>query len=167
MKLKRRGNGGRPLPDPVMSTGDLNEDMLDQENLGNVDTMETDGDNIKIDEVVETSDIEDEFQDLTDEEIDGNQVALKGNTGTGLQEKCEEGEIEKEENAVEVEQIKGIRKKPFKSVPLIGGTTKKRMVQALVSPCKRQPNKTNSKQGDGMKQGAEQGPFPKPPINKN
>ncbi|KAL0716356.1 hypothetical protein Bca4012_065678 [Brassica carinata] len=133
-----------------------------QENLGNADDMETDGDNIKTDEVMETNGVEDEFQELTDEESNGNQVVLNGHNDAGLEEKCEEGEIEKEENVVEiqkeenvveVEKNRGTRKKLFKSVPLIEGTTKKRMVQALVSPRKRLPNKTNSKQGDGIKQG--------------
>ncbi|KAL0854456.1 hypothetical protein Bca101_059608 [Brassica carinata] len=140
----------------------VNDDILNQENLGNADDMETDGDNIKTDEVMETNGVEDEFQELTDEESNGNQVVLNGHNDAGLEEKCEEGEIEKEENVVEiqkeenvveVEKNRGTRKKLFKSVPLIEGTTKKRMVQALVSPRKRLPNKTNSKQGDGIKQG--------------
>lgn len=76
--------------------------------------------------------------------------------------------VKKEENAVEGEKNKGPRKNLFKGVPIGGGTTKMRMVQALISPRKRLPGKVTTKQGEGKKHGAEQGTSnPKPPTTKN
>ncbi|KAG2246924.1 hypothetical protein Bca52824_086552 [Brassica carinata] len=157
----------------------VNEDMLEQENLVKADNMDTDENNSSLKEGEVTNGGEDEFQDVTDEEIVGNQGVTQGDIGANI-EMSEEGELEKAENVGGGEKNKGVKKKLFKGGPLVVGTSKKRMMHSLISPRKRLPSKSNpkqgegTKQGDGMKQGngmkngAEQGTSnPKPLINKN
>lgn len=74
---------------------------------------------------------------------------------------------EKGEAGEEVEKAKGAKKKLFKNVQAVGGTTKKRLVQNLLSPRKRAHAKNMSKQGEGAKQMEEQGTSnPKPSTFK-
>jgi len=157
----------------------VNEVMLEQENLVKADDMDTDENNSSLKEGEVTNGGEEEFQDVTDEEIDGNQGVTQGDIVASI-EMSEEGELEKAENVGGEEKNKGVKKKLFKGGPLVVGTSKMRMVHSLISPRKRLPSKPNPKQGegtkqgdgmkqgDGTKQGAEHGTSnPKPPINKH
>ncbi|CAN6868761.1 unnamed protein product, partial [Brassica oleracea] len=154
----------------------VNEVMLEQENLVKADDMDTDENNSSLKEGEVTNGGEEEFQDVTDGEIDGNQGVTQGDIVASI-EMSEEGELEKDENVGGGEKNKGVKKKLFKGGPLVVGTSKMRMVHSLISPRKRLPSKPNPKQGegtkqgdgmkqgDGTKQGAEQGTSnPKPPL---
>lgn len=56
----------------------VNEVMLEQENLVKADEMDTDENNPSLKEGVVTNEGEEEFQDVTDEETDGNQGPVQG-----------------------------------------------------------------------------------------
>ncbi|KAF3489981.1 hypothetical protein F2Q69_00053436 [Brassica cretica] len=123
----------------------VNEVMLEQENLVKADDMDTDENNSSLKEGEVTNGGEEEFQDVTDEEIDGNQGVTQGDIVISI-EMSEEGELEKAENVGGGEKNR-VKKKLFKGGPLVVGTSKMRMVHSLISPRKRLPSKPNPKQG--------------------
>nr|VDC75944.1 unnamed protein product [Brassica rapa] len=75
----------------------VNEGMLEQENLVKADNMDTDENNSSLKEGKVTNGGEDGFQDVTDEEIVGNQGVTQGDIGANIK-MSEEGELEKAEN---------------------------------------------------------------------
>ncbi|KAF2531477.1 hypothetical protein F2Q70_00030164 [Brassica cretica] len=122
----------------------VNEVMLEQDNLVKADDMDTDENNSSLKEGEVTNGGEEEFQDVTDEEIDGNQGVTQGDIVASI-EMSEEGELEKAENVGGGEKNR-VKKKLFKGGPLVVGTSKMRMVHSLISPRKRLPSKPNPKQ---------------------
>ncbi|CAN6918983.1 unnamed protein product, partial [Brassica oleracea var. botrytis] len=62
----------------------VNEGMLEQENLVKADNMDTDENNSSLKEGEVTNGGEDEFQDVTDEEIVGNQGVTQGDIGANI-----------------------------------------------------------------------------------
>ncbi|KAF8083290.1 hypothetical protein N665_0784s0004 [Sinapis alba] len=95
------------------------------------------------------------FQDLTDEDNVENQGEEVVNMGTRVAENDDFKENAKDESTAMVERNTGYKKKATKGVPFLGGSTKQKMMQIAN---KRPPSKVNSKQGNGVKQGTEQGP---------
>lgn len=77
----------------------INEVMLEQETLVKTDDMDTDENDPSLKEGVVTIEGEEEFQDVTDEEADGNQALVQGDSAASV-EIGEEGELEKIENTV-------------------------------------------------------------------
>lgn len=142
----------------------INETVLTQDNLRNGEDIDTDDAHNKTEVEIESKAVETGFQDLTDEENEEEQRGAGVNRGVGLEKNEDLEEMAKEESVEDAEKNKVLKKKTTKNVPLLGGTTKQKMMQIAN---KRPPSKVNTKQSNGVKQGAEQGSSnPKPPIIK-
>ncbi|KAJ4902130.1 Uncharacterized protein Rs2_16081 [Raphanus sativus] len=103
---------------------------------------------------------DDEFQALTDtevEEMDNKNEEKEEMKKAGEQEPVGDDEDKK----------KGSRKALFKPTSLAVGTSKKLFVQAALSPRKKAQGKTGKKQGEVARKKEEKGPLiPKPPSSK-
>ncbi|KAG2244107.1 hypothetical protein Bca52824_094049 [Brassica carinata] len=136
-------------PLEVESSLDLANAVLENMELGDGDEVLDNIGNIELQDKVEKVEIQEEdFQDLTDGEMEENgTILLAGNSMVGN---------EKEKGVEEVEKKQGARKKGLKPLA-VGGNTKLRMVQALMSPRKRNAAKIGSRQGEQSKQAEEKG----------
>ncbi|KAF8090543.1 hypothetical protein N665_0474s0022 [Sinapis alba] len=99
---------------------------------------------------------DEEFQDLTDEDslgkADGSLVVVVDGGAAETEEIKESVETHKEAVEGEVVKKQGAKKKLFKAGAVgVGGTTRRRMVQALTSPRKRIGTKNVFRQEDGGK----------------
>ncbi|KAG2333190.1 hypothetical protein Bca52824_004370 [Brassica carinata] len=109
-----------------------------------------------------------EFQDLTDD--DQEEELMKDIDGKSMIEKGTSGETGKgkEQMAEDEAKKQGVRKKPLKPLTLAGGSTKMRMVQAMLSPRKTNVPKASNRQKEASKQPEEKGvanPKHAPPKN--
>ncbi|KAF3591487.1 hypothetical protein DY000_02020455 [Brassica cretica] len=82
--------------------------------------------------------------------------AAAGATEEGLITDEDADNIAKSEVVGETEKTKRAKKKLYKNIQAVGGNSKKRLVQALTSPRKRNQAKGTSKIGEGAKQVEEQ-----------
>ncbi|KAL0706522.1 LOW QUALITY PROTEIN: hypothetical protein Bca4012_072948 [Brassica carinata] len=142
----------------------LGEDIVDGEDDG----MELDEESVNV--VGNEEDSDDGFNNLTD-----GDVAVEGNNDKipeeshELDEEAIQPEVAegKEQIPGEADKKKVVRKSLFKSSAIAGGSTKARMVQALVATRKRTVSKTAPRHGEGAKQQEEKGPSnPKPNVTK-
>ncbi|KAH0879633.1 hypothetical protein HID58_067027, partial [Brassica napus] len=142
----------------------LGEDIVDGEDDG----MELDEESVNV--VGNEEDSDDGFNNLTD-----GDVAVEGNNDKipeeshELDEEAIQPEVAegKEQIPGEADKKKVVRKSLFKSSAIAGGSTKARMVQALVATRKRTVSKTAPRHGEGAKQQEEKGPSnPKPNIQE-
>ncbi|KAL0801513.1 hypothetical protein Bca101_056689 [Brassica carinata] len=158
---------------PAEDSLDLANEVLEAMNLKEgVEGMEVDGEVASEGGVQKTTDAEDGFQDLTDEEgeVKGDSVidSVTGGATAGDKESKEEGESEN--GVVEGKMVKkqSTKKKAVKSGTVVaGGTTKKRMVQAMMLQGKRTAAKNSSNPDEGSKKMEEKGSLnPKPSSMK-
>ncbi|KAG2265883.1 hypothetical protein Bca52824_072962 [Brassica carinata] len=142
----------------------LGEDIVDGEDDG----MELDEESVNV--VGNEEDSDDGFNNLSD-----GDVAVEGNNDKipeeshELDEEAIQPEVAewKEQIPGEADKKKVVRKSLFKSSAIAGGSTKARMVQALVATRKRTVSKTAPRHGEGAKQQEEKGPSnPKPNVTK-
>ncbi|CAH8392554.1 unnamed protein product [Eruca vesicaria subsp. sativa] len=105
---------------------------------------------------------DDGFQDLTDTEGEVTKAVTRDSgvsEDVGAKDEVkEEGEIV--QNTVEGEEGKkqGLKKKPFKAgTAAAGGTSKMRMVQAIIAQSKRISTKNGARQEEGSKKASEKG----------
>ncbi|KAH0937969.1 hypothetical protein HID58_005430, partial [Brassica napus] len=115
-------------------------------------------------------DSDDGFNNLTDGDVgvEGNNDKIPEESHE-LDEEAIQPEVAegKEQIPGEVDKKKVVRKSLFKSSAIAGGSTKARMVQALVATRKRTVSKTAPRHGEGAKQQEEKGPSnPKPNIQE-
>ncbi|KAL0773754.1 hypothetical protein Bca101_038905 [Brassica carinata] len=157
------------IPESEENGLDVVNDLLGEEIVdGEDDGMELDEERVNV--VGNEEDSDDGFNNLTD-----GDVGVEVNNDKILKESHElEEEAIQSEEAEGKEQIPGeadkkkvVRKSLFKSSAIAGGSTKARMVHALVATRKRTVSKTATRHGEGAKQQEEKGPSnPKPNVTK-
>uniref|UniRef100_M4E6E4 DUF4283 domain-containing protein n=1 Tax=Brassica campestris TaxID=3711 RepID=M4E6E4_BRACM len=142
----------------------LGEDIVDGEDDG----MELDEESVNV--VGNEEDSDDGFNNLTDGDVgvEGNNDKISEESHELDEEAIQPEVVEgKEQIPGEVDKKKVVRKSLFKSSVIAGGSTKARMVQALVATRKRTVSKTAPRHGEGAKQQEEKGPSnPKPNVTK-
>ncbi|KAG2273483.1 hypothetical protein Bca52824_068038 [Brassica carinata] len=129
---------------------------------------------VTADNATVATDVGDDFQNLTDEEseIKGaiTSDSVTGGDTAGDEEIKEEGETVKGAGEGEAVKKHGTKKKSCKaSTAAVGGTSKKRFVQAILSQTqsKRSLAKNSSRQEDGSKKVDEKGSSnPNPSTSK-
>ncbi|KAJ4910013.1 Uncharacterized protein Rs2_04634 [Raphanus sativus] len=108
----------------------------------------------------DTMDNDEEFQSLTDPELE-EMVTVDENKEDTMKE------IDQEPVGEDEEKKKGTRKALFKPASLAVGASKKLLVQAVFSPRKKTQGKAGKKQGDATRKKEDKGPsIPKPPSAK-
>lgn len=143
----------------------VNELLGDEKNDVENDVMELDED--RVHKMGNDEGSGDGFQNLSDGEVEVNSDQVTeglnladGDVVNGLPE-------EKASVVGDVEKKKVVRKGLFKSTAVAGGSTKARMVQALMATRKRTASKPTTRQGEGAKQQEEKGPSnPNPTSSK-
>lgn len=157
---------------PCEDSLDLANEVLEAMNITEGDEgMEVDEKDVPNGMAEKTTDADEEFQDLTDEESgvkgDINPDSAVVGEITGEEESKEEGEVERDAAEGEVVKKHGAKKKAVKAgIAGAGGTTKKRFVNAMLHG-KRTSGKTSSRHEEGSKKMEERGSLnPKPSISK-
>ena len=99
----------------------------------------------------------DGFQNLSDGEVEVNSDQATEGLNLAIGDVVNDLQEDKEPAVSEAEKKKVVRKRLFKSTVVAGGSTKARMVQALIATRKHTVTKPATRQGEGAKQQEEKG----------
>ncbi|KAL0853736.1 hypothetical protein Bca101_058888 [Brassica carinata] len=121
-------------------------------------------DRMDLDAVIEGKEwAEEDFQDLTEEELEAEEEGQTELLATAKEEKQNTLKEGKERTLGDVGKKQGIHRGAF----VAGGSTKMRMVQTMLANPKKNAAKTGTRRGEGSKQGEEKGPsHPNPVLPK-
>ena len=150
----------------------VNEFLETENNKGEEDSMELGDEQVNLEgddgEDVENASGEENFQNLTDGEVEESNDQIDDTLGDIKEDDITVGGMEEKEAAAgEEDKKKGARRGLIKPSLVAGGSTKARMVQAYISNRKRTSTKPVNRNGEGSKQQEEQGTSkPKPHSTK-
>ncbi|CAN7056527.1 unnamed protein product [Brassica oleracea var. botrytis] len=160
------------VPESEENGSDVVNDFLATENnKGGEDGMELADEHVNLGddgEDVENASGEENFQNLTDGEVEESNDQIDDTLGDIKEDDIKVGGTEEKEAAAgEEDKKKGARRGLLKPSLVAGGSTKARMVQAYISNRKRTSTKPVNRNGEGSKQQEEKGTSnPKPHSTK-